>query len=355
MTIKAHFRVNRPDFDFNIDLVLPGSGVTAIFGPSGSGKTTFLRAIAGLDHHPEGFLQIGDEVWQDEGHFSPPHRRRIGYVFQETSLFPHLTVEQNLEYGLRRVPTGERLVRLDETVDLLGIDGLLERKPDRLSGGERQRVAIARALATSPRLLLMDEPLASLDESRKLEILPYLESLHRDLDIPVFYVSHDNGEVARLADHLVVLDQGKPTASGPVKEVLTRLDLPLAHHRGAEAVVDTVVAGREDAYNLTFLDFSGGRFVVPGTELSLGSRVRLRVAARDVSLTIEQQTGTSILNIIPTVIDEIAPREDARVTVRLLAGDTPLLARVTKKSADSLELVPGKRVFAQVKSVAVLA
>ena len=227
--IQARFQVIWPGFTLNVDLDLPGRGVTALFGHSGSGKTTLLRCLAGLERHSTGSLHFKGEVWQDSTRsiFRPTHQRSLGYVFQEASLFPHLSVRKNLEYGRKRVNSGHK-VSLDHAVELLGIGHLLDRMPDRLSGGERQRVAIARALATSPELLLMDEPLAALDLKRKSEILPYLERLHDELDIPMFYVSHSPDEVARLADHVVLLAEGRVVAAGGLRETLARLDLPTA-------------------------------------------------------------------------------------------------------------------------------
>ncbi len=355
MTIEARFRIDRGDFSLDVDLSVPAQGVTSLFGPSGCGKTTLLRAIAGLEHYRGGFLKVGDMTWQEANRFVPPHRRPLGYVFQEASLFAHLTVRRNLEYGVKRVPRAARKVSLEQAIELLGIKHLLERKPDRLSGGERQRVAIARALAVSPRLLLMDEPLAALDLNRKQEILPYIESLHQRLDIPVIYVSHSPDEVARVADHLVLLEAGRVKASGAISDMLTRLDLPLAHGSDAEALIEAAVAGHDENYHLTHLDFAGGRFTVIRKELPVGSAVRLRVAARDVSLTLEPQSGTSILNIFPATVDEVIPEGNAQMTVRLMVGGVPMLARVTRKSASVLDLKPGKLVYAQAKSVALLS
>ncbi len=355
MTIEARFRIDRDDFSLDVDLSVPSRGITALFGPSGCGKTTLLRAIAGLEYHHDGFLKVGDRTWQDSDCFVPPYRRPLGYVFQEASLFAHLTVRRNLEYGIKRVPAAERKVSLQQAIELLGIGHLLERRPARLSGGERQRVAIARSLAVSPRLLLMDEPLAALDVNRKQEILPYIESLHNDLDIPVIYVSHSPDEVARLADHLVLLEAGRVTASGAISDMLTRLDLPLAHGSDAEALIEATVAGHDEAYHLTHLDFTGGRFTVVRKELPVGSAVRLRVAARDVSLTLEWQSGTSILNIFPAIVDEVIADGEARMTVRLMVGGVPMLARITRKSASVLGLKAGKLVYAQAKSVALLS
>ncbi|MEN8108988.1 MAG: molybdenum ABC transporter ATP-binding protein [Pseudomonadota bacterium] len=355
MTLEARFRIDRGDFMLDAELSVPAEGITALFGPSGCGKTTLLRAIAGLEHHRGGFLQVGDMTWQEGERFVPPHRRPLGYVFQEASLFDHLTVRGNLEYGVKRVPKAERKVSMEQAIELLGIGHLLERRPDTLSGGERQRVAIARALAVSPRLLLMDEPLAALDLNRKREILPYIESLHNELDIPAIYVSHSPGEVARLADHLVMLEAGRVVATGAIQDMLTRLDLPLAHGSDAEALIEATVAGHDDEYELTYLDFAGGRFTVTRKDLTVGSNVRLRVAARDVSLTLEHQSGTSILNIFPATVEEITDEGPAQVTVRLLLGSVPMLARVTRKSASVLDLKPGKLVYAQAKSVALLS
>ena len=354
MSIEARFRIDQGDFVLDVDLNLPSQGVSSLFGPSGCGKTTLLRAIAGLDHHRNGFLKVGDMIWQEGGLFVLPHRRPLGYVFQESSLFPHLNVRRNLEYGVSRVADSERRVSLEKAIALLEIGPLLERKPDTLSGGERQRVAIARALAVSPRLLLMDEPLAALDVNRKQEILPYIESLHRELDIPVIHVSHSPDEVARIADHLVLLEGGRAVASGDVHEIFTRLDLPPALDSDAAAIIEAVVAGHDEAYHLTYLEFAGGRLSVPRADLRVGSEVRLKLAARDVSLTLKRQTNTSILNILPAVIDQITEEDSAQVTVRLLAGDAPILARITRKSATELALKPAKAVYAQVKSVALL-
>jgi molybdate transport system ATP-binding protein len=240
-------------------------------------------------------------------------------------------------------------------IDLLDITPLLQRKPGTLSGGERQRVAIARALAVSPRLLLMDEPLVSLDVNRKQEILPYIEALHQELDIPLVYVSHSPDEVARLADFMVLLDAGRVVATGDIHDLFTRLDLPLAQEHEAAAVIEAVVAGHDEHFHLTRLDFAGGSFTIPREMKSIGDPVRLRLAARDVSLTLEHQSGTSILNIFPATVDSVSAYGPAQVTVRLLAAGLPLLARVTRKSASTLALEPGRMVYAQAKSVALLS
>jgi molybdate transport system ATP-binding protein len=355
MSIEIRFSDHREGFFLDINLRLPDRGITALFGPSGCGKTTLLRAIAGLEPGIRGRLKVAGQIWQDETLFLPAHKRPLGYVFQQPGLFPHLDVRRNLEYGMKRLPAVKRKVSIDDAVSLLGIFRLLDRRPDQLSGGEQQRVAIARALAVSPGILLMDEPLSALDEARRQEILPWLESLHDELDIPVLYVSHSRDEVARLADHLVLIEEGHARASGPIGELLTRLDLPLSRGGGAEALIEARVAGHDRDYGLTWLDFPGGRFSVVHSALEMGSPVRLRLLARDVSLTLEPQAGTSILNLFPATVDDLASDGDARVTVRLLAGGVPLLAQVTRKSADLLRLAPGKQVYAQAKSVAVLS
>jgi len=354
VTIEARFCIDQGDFRLDVDLSLPAQGISSLFGPSGCGKTTLLRAIAGLERHAGGFLKVGGMTWQDQHTFVPPHRRPLGYVFQEASLFDHLDVRGNLEYGVKRIAQSDRRVSLETAIELLEIGRMLERIPNTLSGGERQRVAIARALAVSPRLLLMDEPLAAVDISRKQEILPYIESMHRELDIPVIHVSHLPEEVSRLADHLVLMEAGRVTAAGDVHEVFTRLDLPLALETDAAAIIEAVVAGHDEQYQLTRLDFPGGEFTVARQDIAVGSPVRLQLAARDVSLTLEQQTGTSILNIIPAIVDEVSSDGGAQATIRLRASNIPILARITRKSAIELGLEAGKPVYAQVKSIALL-
>jgi molybdate transport system ATP-binding protein len=264
-------------------------------------------------------------------------------------------VRKNLDYGRKRVNSGHK-VSLDHAVELLGIGHLLDRMPDRLSGGERQRVAIARALATSPELLLMDEPLAALDLKRKNEILPYLERLHDKLEIPVCYVSHLPDEVARLADHVVLLAEGRVVAAGGLRETLARLDLPTAFTEDAGVVIEAVVAEHDERYHLTRLDFPGGSAVVARRPEALGRRLRFRVHARDVSLTLARAEETSILNLLPVTVTEIAAADTpAHVLVRLDAGGTPLIARITRRSLDHLNVVPGKSLWAQIKAVALLA
>ena len=355
-TIQARFQIIWPGFTLDVDLELPGRGVTALFGHSGSGKTTLLRCLAGLERQSRGFLRFKGDIWQDNarGIFRPTYQRPLGYVFQEASLFPHLSVRKNLDYGRRRVNSGHK-VSLDHAVKLLGIGHLLDRMPSRLSGGERQRVAIARALATSPELLLMDEPLAALDLKRKNEILPYLERLHDELEIPVCYVSHLPDEVARLADHVVLLAEGRVVATGGLRETLARLDLPIAFTEDAGVVIEAVIAEHDECYHLTRLDFPGGSIFVARRQETVGYRLRFRVHARDVSLALTRAEGTSIVNLLPATVVEVADADTpAHVLVRLDAGGTPLIARITRRSLDHLNIVPGKSLWAQIKAVALL-
>lgn len=341
-----------------MELDLPGRGVTALFGHSGSGKTTLLRCIAGLERAPQGFLSVNGEVWQDDErrpqHWLPTHQRPLGYVFQEATLFPHLTVMGNLRYGLKRV-VGANDAGLDAAIELMGIEPLLTRQPDRLSGGERQRVSMARALALKPRLLLMDEPLAALDHQRKQEILPYLERLHRGLDIPVLYVSHAPEEVARLADHIVVMESGCAVATGPLTETLARLDLPIQLGEDMGVVLTAVVAERDAAWHLVRVEFPGGSLWVRDGGQAIGSPVRVRVLARDVSIALQPLEGTSIQNCLRAEVEEMAgDNHPALSLLRLRMGPSPLLARLTQRSASGLGLAPGIQVWVQIKAVALM-
>jgi len=356
MAIRARMRIERGDFTLDVDLDLPGRGITALFGPSGSGKTTCLRAIAGLERADDAYVAIGDEVWQDDAHgiCVPVHRRALGYVFQEASLFAHLSVRANLEFGMKRVAARERRFAPDAVAGLLDIRNLLERRPRGLSGGERQRVAIARALLASPRLLLMDEPLAALDLRRKQEILPYLERMHDELSIPIIYVSHAPDEVARLADHLVLLDAGRVVASGPLGETLARADLPPAFADDAGVVLDTVLEGHE-ADALSRLAFDGGVLYVGQRKEAIGSHLRCRIHARDVSLALLRPAGTSIVNLLPATVTATVPTDTpGHVLVQLRMGAAPLLARITERSRRELDIQPGREVWVQIKGVALL-
>lgn len=355
MSIDARFRVARGGFVLDVDLVLPPRGVTAVFGPSGSGKTTLLRCVAGLERADDGRLVVNGETWQSGDRFLPTHRRPLGYVFQEASLFPHLDVKANMRYGMRRTPRAQRRVGWDEVVGLLGVGHLLDRYPDALSGGERQRVSLARALLASPRLLLMDEPLSALDHGRKREILPYLEKLHDELDIPVLYVSHSPDEVARLADHLVVLEAGRVLAQGPLAATLARVDLPITLGEDTGVVIDARVSRRDERWGLLEVEFAGGSLWTRDDGHQPGSHVRIRVLARDVSLALERQHDTSILNLMQGTVAELAgDTHPALVLVRVDVGETPILCRLTRRSVAALDLAPGKPIWVQIKAVAVI-
>lgn len=355
-TINARFLLDYGEFKFDVDLRLPGSGVTVLFGPSGSGKTTLLRCIAGLQRAPQGFLKINGKIWQDSEHgvFVPTCKRPLGYVFQEASLFPHLTVSENLQFGRKRLGKPPVSVDLQQVIELLGIGHLLTRMPERLSGGERQRVAIARALALSPEVLLMDEPLAALDFQRKQEILPFLIRLHKELNIPVLYVTHSQQEVAQLADTLVIMAEGRALASGPLAETLSRLDVPLAHDREAATVWPVTVVEHETDYHLTHVAFAGGTLSLPSIDADAGTPLRVQIYARDVSICLEAPKATSILNVLLATITGLANNHDGQTVVRLRVGTQALLAHITRKSAMLLDLQVGMGVYVQIKGTSIL-
>ena len=378
--IDAHFTHCYDDFVLDVDLALPAKGVTVLYGQSGSGKTTLLRCLAGLVHAPGGVLSVDGEQWQGDELFVPTHKRPIGYVFQEPSLFEHLTVEGNLNYAQKRVDLADpsdSVLSSNEVIELLGIENLMQRKPNQLSGGEKQRVAIARALFSQPELLLMDEPLASLDTQRKREILPYLEKLRLELKIPIVYVTHSIDELSRLADWVVVLDQGRVVANGSLADVLTALDSPMQLDY-AGIVLETTILSREAQWDLMRVSFIGGELLLADNGRAEGETLRVRVDARDVSLTLSQHTDTSILNALPATVIEISAclSQDA-VLVKLGLGhqstaaldeskamdeqskasrdsNEMLLSRITRRSAEHLALAVGSQVWAQIKSVAVL-
>jgi molybdate transport system ATP-binding protein len=353
--LLARFDVRFATFHLNVDMDVPMSGITAVFGPSGSGKTTLLRCLAGLERAPHGFMQFGNDVWQDEkiDLCLPLYKRPIGYVFQEPRLFPHYDVRANLLYGYKRIPLEERRLAIEQVVDILGIGHLLERRIHKLSGGEQQRVAIGRALLTSPKLLLLDEPLASLDIQRKQEILPFMRRLHEELRIPVMYVSHAINEILQLADRVVLLNEGTVVADGPLNEMLTSLKFRgnFGTHR-IGAVLDARVAAHETEYGLTRLAFNGQSLFVPFQSVAVGQVVRVHILSSDVSLVVGKSVApTSVLNILEATIVEIQGMNQSSVDVLLDIG-TPLVASITRKSLANLGLKPGHRVFAHIKAVA---
>nr|VFJ88859.1 MAG: molybdate transport system ATP-binding protein [Candidatus Kentron sp. LFY] len=343
------------EFHLDVAFRVPAWGVTALFGRSGSGKTTILRAIAGLARARHAVVRLQGDTWQDAEYFLPTHKRPIGYVFQEPGLFSHLSVRRNLEYGWRRLPAHGRKVDFDGAVELLGIAPLLERATARLSGGERQRVAIARALLTSPRLLLMDEPLSALDHEAKQAILRYLERLHDQFAIPSLYVTHDPGEVARLADHMVLIDAGSVVAQGSASDLLTRVNLPLATYDDASALVEGIVSSHDHGYHLTWIAMHGGLVAIAREDLPVGKRARVRIMARDVSLSRRAHSDTSIINILPVKVADIGEINPSQVIVRLALSDGQhMLSRITRRSALSLGLHEGIHLYAQVKSAALM-
>ncbi len=334
-----------------------GRGLTALFGRSGAGKTSVVNAIAGLIRPQHGQIAIDGTVLLDteRGVFVAPHRRRVGYVFQEGRLFPHLTVRQNLLFGRWFAPRGDAVpTRLDDVVELLGIGPLLARRPGRLSGGEKQRVAIGRALLANPRLLLMDEPLASLDAARKDEILPYLERLRDEADVPIIYVSHAAAEIARLATTIVLIANGRVQAVGPVGDIMGRAgQYPLAGDFEAGAVLAVTVVGHDPRWGLTELAGGFGRLVVPRLDLPVGSPSRVRIRARDVILATQPPNGVSALNVLAGTVEALIPIGDEAVEVQLRLNSEHLLARITRRSQEGLGLAPGLPVFALVKTVAI--
>jgi molybdate transport system ATP-binding protein len=363
-SIHLQIQLNRSAFMLDVDLQLPGQGITAIFGASGSGKTTLLRAVAGLEKNQQGRIQIGAHIWQDtqQGIDLPTWQRPLGYVFQESSLLPHLTVSDNLNFGLKRAlktsgnAQPDAAKALQASIELLGIGNLLQRMPDQLSGGERQRVAIARAIAMQPQLLLMDEPLASLDAARRQEIFPWLSKLRDELKMPMLYVTHSADEVARLADHLVVLDKGNVKAQGPVSTVLTQVVNPVVVGEDAGALIAGHIGQVDTQWHLSRVDFEGGCVWMRDAGVSVGKTVRIRILARDVSLATTEPQNTSIQNQLLGTIQSITPdAHPSQVMVVLKCGAEEVLARVTKRAVDELGLQVGQPVWAQVKSVALVA
>jgi len=351
--LSAVFHGGRGRFDLDVSIEAPAGAVTALFGPSGAGKTSLLRAIAGLERFA-GSCTLAGQVWQDERRFLPPQRRAIGYVFQEASLFPHLSVRQNLDYGRRRAGAAT-VIGFDAAVALLGLGPLLARRPGALSGGERQRVALGRALLSQPELLLLDEPLSGLDRAAKDEILPYFEALTQSIALPVLLVTHDIAEVERLADRLILLAAGRVVASGPLADLLTAPEFGLGTARDAAAVLHGQVAGYDAADALTSIVVDGRSLLLAGRAGGPGQGVRVRIAARDVSIATLRPSASSILNVLAATVVAILPAGEAEMVVTLQFGTQTLLARLTRRSARELGLVPGQAVFAQVKGVSVLA
>lgn len=358
-TISAAFKGRLGAFDLDAAFTVPAAGVTGVLGPSGSGKTSVLRCMAGLARLP-GHCIVRGETWQDGARFVPTFRRPIGYVFQEAGLFPHLSVTGNLRYGIPlRADRDARPIGFEEAVALLGLEKLLDRSPKNLSGGERQRVAIGRALFTQPRLLLMDEPLSALDREARQEILPFLERLRDRLALPIIYVSHDIAEIERLADHVVVMREGRVARSGPLKVLQADPSLPLFAPRDAVVSLDAVVEEVDETYGLAMLRVEGGIFTLPAPRARIGEKRRIAIAAGDVSLVLEPPTASSILNILPAQVIGHSASGDYEVVAVLGLGEDGkgdrLLARLTRRSWNRLQLLVGSKVYVQVKSIALAA
>jgi molybdate transport system ATP-binding protein len=353
MTLSVSLTHRFEGFTLDVAFDAP-AGVTALFGRSGSGKSTVVNAVAGLLRPDSGRIALGRQVLLDTGQglMLPPYRRRMGYVFQDARLFPHLTVRQNLLYGRWFAPRGPG-VELPRIADLLGIAALLDRRPGALSGGERQRVAIGRAILSNPRLLLLDEPLAALDEARKAEILPYLERLRDALGLPMLYVSHALSEVARLATTVVLLDSGRVVASGPASEILSDARLaPALGLREAGALLPARLVAQEPD-GMARLETAGGPIWIPVPGAAPGAMLRLRILAQDVMLATERPRGISALNVLSVTIEHIHPGDGPGALLRLRLGEALLLARITKRSLEALGLRPGMPVLAILKTVSI--
>ncbi|NND82117.1 MAG: molybdenum ABC transporter ATP-binding protein [Gammaproteobacteria bacterium] len=354
MSLSINCKIQRGEFELCADIALPERGITVLYGESGCGKTSLLRAIAGLDRHADTRIMFADQVWQDEAVFVAPYQRRIGYVFQEASLFSHLSVAQNIDYGRSRSAAAMH-TPLAEIIRLLGLETKLDQRPEQLSGGERRRVAIARALASAPQILLMDEPLVSLDHARRMELMSYLEQVAMQSGLPMVYVSHAQDEVARLAHHVVMLQGGRVSGSGHAADVLTDLALAPAASPDAVSVVEGVLLEHDQQYGLSRVEFAGGVFSIPASPRAVGDKLRIQVAARDVSLALQAPEASSILNVFAARVVAIQGYDRSQVTVKLDCGGSALLARVTRKSMDRLKIAIGTQLMAQIKSTATLA
>ncbi len=352
--LTAKFKIDYAGFNLDVDLNLPAKGVTVVFGPSGSGKTTLLRCLSGLERAPSGYLKLVGQVWQDEGIFLPIQERKVGLVFQESRLFPHLNIQENLLYGYQRTLPAERNLHLDEVVQVLDLDALLKRTPEKLSGGERQRVSIGRALLTSPKLLLMDEPLASLDMQLKAEIIPFIKRIEDEFKTPIIYVTHSMNEVLQLVDTMVILKSGKVVNFGPVEKVFS--DVRLREAVGDEqlgAVLETSVAEHDEEFGLTRLDFMGQALNVPRQNIPVGQSLRVHIHSKDVSLSTAPPAGaTSVLNILKAKVEKVGILDPKGYSVDIeLDAGRPILATITRKSLANLNLKPGQPVFAHIKAI----
>lgn len=366
--IEICVKLDRTDFTLDVDINIPAEGLTVLFGQSGSGKTTLLRCIAGLEKSSVSNITIADSSWSDTHKSLPSYQRDIGFVFQESSLLPHLDVRGNLRFAQKRAhrtsttksinnSVSRKPINEEQVVEVFDLASLLHKKTHQLSGGERQRVAIARALLIQPSVLLLDEPLASLDYKRKQEILPYFEKLKDLCEIPIIYVSHSMDEVSRLADHVVILEHGRSLASGKAVDVFSDIHTPVKLQQDSGVILQGVIAERDEQWHLCRFEFTGNHGLDCGIWLNdnqqeIGSMARLRVLAKDVSITLEKQECTSILNRIPVVISEMAPDGDSMTLVKLAAGESAIIARLSNRSIHELGLAPNQSVWAQIKGAA---
>jgi molybdate transport system ATP-binding protein len=352
---QCSIRCKRADFIVDADFSIPEKGVLGIFGHSGSGKTTLLRCLAGLEKDVQGRIEINGESWLNESKNISAQRRNIAYVFQDGRLFPHLNVSKNLLYGasrnnMRNTENSEGVDR-DHLLELLNISHLLDRYPHQLSGGEQQRVAIGRALLKRPQMLLLDEPLASLDKKRKQEILPYFEMLHEELRVPMIYVSHDLDEMIRFCDHMLVMEEGKARFSGNIRDALVSPESPLAAIENAAAVLEGTVSKQEKDFDIsTVHTVNGNKFQVPGL-IAIGKHVRLIVFASDVSLAKNKATDSSILNIIEGELTDVLEKKSGRMLLQINCNNDVLLSLISNKSFQLLGLSEDKKIYIQVKAV----
>ena len=352
--LEAKFKMDYPGFNLDVEMRLPSKGVTVVFGPSGSGKTTLLRCLSGLEKGVLGYLKIDGHVWQDEERFTPIQDRKIGLVFQESRLFPHLNIQKNLLYGYQRTFPGERNLQIDEVVQVLNLESLLKRRPEKLSGGERQRVAIGRALLTSPKLLLMDEPLASLDMQLKAEIIPFIKRIENEFKTPIIYVTHSMNEVLQLVDTMVILKAGKVENIGPVEEVFS--DVRSREAVGDEqlgGVLETLVSEHDEGFGLTKLDFMGQVLYVPRQYIPVGQSLRVHIHSKDVILsTLPPAGATSVLNILRAKVKKVGELQSKGYSVDIeLDAGRPILATITRKSLAKLNLQPGQPIYAHIKAI----
>ena len=352
--LEAKFKIDYPGFNLDVEMRIPSKGVSVVFGPSGSGKTTLLRCLSGLEKPSLGYLKIDGHVWQDEESFIPVQDRKIGLVFQESRLFPHLNIKKNLLYGYQRTFPDERKLQFDEVAQVLNLENLLQRRPEKLSGGERQRVAIGRALLTSPKLLLMDEPLASLDMQLKTEIIPFIKKIEKEFNTPIVYVTHSMNEVLQLVDKMVILKDGKVENIGSVEEVFS--DVHMREAVGDEqlgAVLETLVTEHDESFGLTKLDFMGQVLYVPRQHIPVGHSLRVHIHSKDVILsTLSPAGATSVLNVLRAKVKKVGELKPKGYSVDIeLDAGRPILATITRKSLSKLNLQPGQPIYAHIKAI----